>query len=570
MTQPTLLILHGEDQGTRFELDRSQYRIGRGLGCDIRLPDHEVSRLHATLMKKGDEFWVRDEQSSNGTQVNGEDVEEHRVLDGDTLVLGRTTLLFSQRALSDKSVEDRVSFFQDAPESDRSNIISHASLEESNSLLSASALEQQPALGQTLSSLRTLYRITEETVSSSHSLEQILQRVLEEVLEAVGAERGCILLKDPTTGAMKPEAVVARSENVPGRIPVSRSIVDHVWSTERGVRTTDAKEDTRFKTGQSILREGIREALCSPMQGKFELVGVIYVDTTARDFEEGAEPEHHFTEEQLHLMMAVGRQTALAVESHRYQNALIQAERLAAMGQTVAAISHHIKNILQGIRGGVYLVDSGLNDEKPDVIRHGWEIIDRNQERIHELVQDMLTFSKERDPEVVEANLKEVVEDVLQIISHRAEENGVKIQFEAPEEMPASQFDSESIHRVILNIVTNALDALEEVEEGKIMVTCGYDERGDRIFVAIADNGPGIPEDQREKIFQAFHSSKAKRGTGLGLAVSRKIVREHGGELLLETEVGKGTRFTLAIPRLGPEEARIGPGSSVIKHHEEA
>jgi signal transduction histidine kinase len=177
----------------------------------------------------------------------------------------------------------------------------------------------------------------------------------------------------------------------------------------------------------------------------------------------------------------------------------------------------------------------------------------------------MLSFSKEREPDIKPSLLGEIVREIEQMVAHRAAEAGIEIQVELDENLPPSLFDPDAILRVILNIVTNALDALEEVDDGKILISCGYDAEGDQLFVMVADNGPGIPEEQRELIFQAFYSTKGGRGTGLGLAVSRKILREHGGEIVLESIVGKGTRFSLLWPYVNPDESATELGSSVVQ-----
>jgi signal transduction histidine kinase len=177
----------------------------------------------------------------------------------------------------------------------------------------------------------------------------------------------------------------------------------------------------------------------------------------------------------------------------------------------------------------------------------------------------MLSISKEREPDYTMSQLGETVQDALSIVRRRAEEAGVEITVDIAEDIPESRYDEESIHRAILNLLTNALDAMEEVETGKILVSCGYDSESDRLFVSVADNGPGIPDDQQHRIFEAFHSTKGGRGTGLGLAVSRKILREHDGELLLETKVGQGSRFTMAWPTASQDDLPRAPGSSIIR-----
>jgi signal transduction histidine kinase len=117
--------------------------------------------------------------------------------------------------------------------------------------------------------------------------------------------------------------------------------------------------------------------------------------------------------------------------------------------------------------------------------------------------------------------------------------------------MPVATFDPEGVHRAVLNFVTNAIDAVEGTEGGgRVDVETGHDPATDMLFVAVTDNGAGIPPDQVSRIFNVFESTKGARGTGLGLAVSQKIIREHGGEISVESEPGQGSRFVLAWPRL--------------------
>src|SRR5262249_21341619 len=132
------------------------------------------------------------------------------------------------------------------------------------------------------------------------------------------------------------------------KMVISRTIMDHVLRQKEGILVSDATRDERFSSGQSIVRFGIREVICVPMKGRHETLGVLYLDTrtTAQDVIARQNPTGRFTEDHLKLASAIGHQAALAVEETRYHHAMVQAERLAAIGQTIAALSHHIKNIL--------------------------------------------------------------------------------------------------------------------------------------------------------------------------------------------------------------------------------
>ena len=404
-------------------------------------------------------------------------------------------------------------------------------------------------------------------VSSTLSIEQLLQRILDTSLEAVGADRGCVLVSHPEHGRLEPRALAHISGGtMAGRMPISRSIVDYVVRKGQGVRTSDARADSRFASGISIVQEGIREAMCVPMPGHYELMGVIYVDT--RVSQEGQTPgqplSSKFTDSQLNLMAAIGRQAALAIENHRYQDAYVKAERLAAVGQTIAILSHHTKNILQGVRGGSYLIDMGLQGHDEALIQEGWSIVEKNQERINHLVMDMLSFSAERRPKLEPGNINELVAEIHELMHARAEDIGVKLQLALSDELPTAMFDSEGIHRAVLNIVINALDALEDSQQGIVEIRTGTSSDKMDVWVEVADNGPGIPEEQLDTLFSIFESTKGARGTGIGLAVSQKILREHGGQIILDSQPSRGTRFRLIWPAC-EDEGRV-PSRRTAEH----
>jgi signal transduction histidine kinase len=276
-----------------------------------------------------------------------------------------------------------------------------------------------------------------------------------------------------------------------------------------------------------------------------------------------AKGANQFTEEHLRLMIAIAHQAALAVEDTSYYKALVQAERLAAIGQTIASLSHHIKNILQGVRGGSYLIELGLGDHDAaskdaerdeeaaqkavDTIRKGWSIVERNQERISSLVLDMLTFSKEREPDPRPSDLNHVIAEVVDLMASRAEELSVELVWRPAHDMPTLLFDPEAIHRGVLNVVTNAIDACEE-EGGRVTISVAYDDDAKQATIVVEDNGAGIAPDDLEAIFTVFVSRKGGRGTGLGLPVTRKIFEEHGGQVRVDSTLGQGSRFTLELP----------------------
>lgn len=581
---PSLFVIQGRDQGTRFRLDGSTVTLGRGTSNAVQLHDTEVSREHAEFSRRGDSYFIRDLDSSNGTYVNGKPIKEHELASGDQLQLGRTLLLYT--GVTEGRVEDladKIHFISRQDESDGSRIVHSMHQSEGSEILTPPDNEtSSPWLARARSNLQIMYR-TALAVSHTLDIDQLLARIMEMIFEWVDADRGCIMLKDLDTGKLVPKVRRhRRGLQTDERITISQTILDYVVDRNEGVLTSNARDDDRWDAAKSILRMGVREAICVPMQGRYDVVGAIYIDTSItpqRIIQQGS--ANKFTQEHLKLMIAIAHQAALAIEDTSYYKAMVQAERLAAVGQTIASLSHHIKNILQGVRGGSYLIEMGMKDHgkaiadgKIDVdaaeravgiMRKGWAIVEKNQERISTLVMDMLTFSKEREPVPKASDLNELVNDVVEMMKTRAAENEVELVWLPAPTMPTLMFDPESMHRAVLNVVTNAIDACLEREHGRVEVSTQFSSTERMARVAVVDNGSGIEAEDLDKIFAVFVSRKGGRGTGLGLPVSQKILEEHGGRIRVESKVDEGSRFTLEFPAISPPTSTTTTGAIPVR-----
>ena len=551
-----LLVIQGPDNGSRFDLSAEPVTIGRGVQNDLRLNDAEVSRVHFRIQKSDSGFDLLDAGSANGTLVNGRVAKTHALRNGDQVQIGRTVLVFENDEDSSRMKPGAEVQFTDEGASEQSQIVRQIGPDDTQTFVwSELELVDSPAPTR-LTGLQTLYRISEEAANATISMQQMLQTILDLTLAATDADHGCVLLRESDSGLMKPEAFAGRADEDSGPLMVSRTIVNQVVAERRAVRTSDAQADVRFADGHSVIASGIREAICVPMTGLADFIGVIYLDTTRQPDSIEARLSHTdvLTDEHLKLALAIGRQAAIAVERRRYQEALVKAERFAAVGQTITVLSHHVKNILQGIRGGSYLIETGLSQSDNEVVRQGWGIVDRNQDRIYNLVMDMLTYSTEKKPALAMTSLNDVVGEVCDLMKGRAAEYKVELRFEPDNAIPLSGFDSHGIHRAVLNVVTNAIDAVEGSDGAEVRVQTAL-LPGRTLAISIHDNGPGIPEDQRASLFSLFESTKGARGTGLGLAVSRKIMNEHGGRIEVDSDGASGSTFRLLLPvlELAPE-----------------
>jgi two-component system, NtrC family, sensor kinase len=550
----SLFVIQGADQGKRFELTSGVVPIGRDHSNAVRLHDTEVSRRHAELRFQRDVCQLVDLKSANGTFVNGQAVDQITLTSGDRVQFGQTVMLFQDGASAARGdLTARVALLTNTGLDDRSAILRSIPSGEGSRVLQAPE-NAAGWLRERLINLSVIYRAT-QAISDVLDIDLLSPKILELVFESIGADRGAILLKDDS-GQLTPKAVRFRDGSPPDeRMTISKTIVEYVLNQGEGVITTDAPTDTRFGPAQSIVDFQIREAICVPIQGRHTTLGVLYADTQALSgfalnmtIEKGAAPRGRFSQDQLMLMAAIGHQAGLAIENTIFYNDKIQAEKLAAVGQTIATLSHHIKNILQGVRGGSSLIELGLKEKDDTIVRRGWTIVDKNQTKIYNLVMDMLSFSKDREPALEPSELNETIEEVVELMVSRAEELGVKLDYQPAKDIPQILIDPEGIHRAVLNIVTNAIDAAEGANEARVVVKTEWDADKSTARISVTDNGVGIDEADVPSIFQIFASTKGSRGTGLGLPVSQKIIREHGGKIVVKSERGRGSTFSIELP----------------------
>lgn len=246
---------------------------------------------------------------------------------------------------------------------------------------------------------------------------------------------------------------------------------------------------------------------------------------------------------------------------HQLEQEKIEAERLAAVGQTVAGLAHGIKNILTGLEGGVYIFKSGLDRNERKRIDQGWSILDRNIEKISALAKNLLSFSKGQIPNVQMVRPPEVVGEVIELFRDAAAKQNVALLKDVDENMGAFPFDAEGLHSCLANLISNAIDAclMSDNPACRVMVRCRRE--ADKIVFEVEDEGCGMDYDLRQKVFTNFFTTKGRDGTGLGLLLTRKIVSEHGGKISLESVPGKGSLFKMVfpvsrLPKLTVEEAR--------------
>ena len=547
-----MTVIKGVDKGRRYELpDDEPQLIGRSSEA-LETTDQTISRRHAELTPDNGKWYIRDLHSSNGTFVNGVRVTTERRLlrPGDQIRTGATLFIFGDEKPKPKKESIRLVRRGEIDISVESTAASN-----DDSMIMAVPEPGQAAEFQ----LRVIYELT-ALIGSVTDKQELLERVMDVVFEYFKADRGFIMLQDDPDAVPEPALVRHRSpmenkkkNNEP--ISVSRTIVRYVMKKGVGVLSSNAMTDRRFSTGDSVQAYGIRSTMCVPIKFKDRLYGVIHLDSKVANYT--------YTEDQLLLLTAIGVQTGVALSNSRLYAERLRDERLAAVGQTVASLSHSIKNILQGMRGGADVVELGLRKNNMDLTRGGWEIVARNVERIYELVMNMLAYSKQRKPELELVNLDALLGEISGLVQKQFDGKHAALLVDVPNDMPPVPVDPGGVHQAVLNLLNNALDAVQP-ETGVVSVRCEYDGDHDRVKITVADNGEGMGKSTLDRLFEPFHSTKGLRGTGLGLVVTKKIVEEHGGVVKVESKRKQGTTFTIYLPvrfdQIPMSADTVGPG----------
>lgn len=548
----TLLVLQGPDKGRRFELPDAPTIVGRD-SKQLPLSDNTASRKHCEILPHEGDWILKDLGSANGTYVNGQRVNRIVTLKiGDQVRVGRTILALGGAPGVNKASAKNVTLAGEDLGMESS--IMHALPSSEDSMVLA---VPEPAAAA-VTNLKVLYQLG-AALGSSFNVERVLEVVMDLVFENLKADRGIILLVDDRKNELVPKVVRVRDEPTkrgePGevksaptteKIHASRTIINHVVTNGEGVLSSNAMTDRRFSKGKSVHDLGIRSALCVPIKARKltgkdpgeEVIGVIYIDSSVKNYT--------YAPDQLRLLNAIGLQAGLAIQNAKLYRAGLEAERLAAIGETTAALSHSIKNILQALRGGADVVEMGIRGSNIVQASKGWRIVDRNLERIYNLTMNLLAYSREREPKLSPTNPKSVVEECIELIASTANEKGVMVVADLDPALPAVPLDADGLHQVVMNLLSNAIDAVKP-QEGLIRVVCRYDALDKATILEVIDNGSGIPAGMMSHMFELFHSTKGNRGTGLGLAVSKKIVEEHEGTIGV-TSGDEGTTFTVKLP----------------------
>jgi two-component system NtrC family sensor kinase len=502
----TLLTVVGANLNTRYELagGGGVSIIGRD-GTDIALPDPLVSKRHAELSSIESNWIIRDLGSSGGTFLNGKRLSAPAALHNqDQVRCGSTVLLYLQgpngaarAAGNEQQAKERTGAPQ-KPTTDASGNI----------------IEQINAV-----------------VAQSIEVKDLLNNVAGALLAKDGIECVYVLDYDPKLGSGRTVAELVKTAD-PDCVLYS-SIVEEVLASGKGVEIADFLA-YRNRAGSGNL---IKSIAVVPIRVRRRLRGAIYVGSSRLN---GFERDYEMLE-------AAGLYVGMAIENLELMLAASRNQRLIDIGQTAINLSHGIKNVIQAVSGATEVMDFAIEHGKMEKALNSWEIMKRNIERIKKFMLDMLAYGKDSSAILTTCRLNKLIETAAEGLRRRCQEKGISLVLELDENIPDGRMDVDKIHDVILNLVINAIDACDE-DKGIITVITEYNSELRQIKLAVKDNGSGINPEDLDKIFLPFHSTKGKLGTGLGLAMVKKIIEQHDGTISVESELNLGTTFIILLP----------------------
>jgi len=378
-------------------------------------------------------------------------------------------------------------------------------------------------------------------LNRSDNFNNILNIILKETEKIFNVEGTSILLKDEETGNLHFYVVTGKKKDELNSIQMKHGegVCGHVFQSGEPLIENNPEESNFFsnKVDKETNFQTLN-LLAVPLNIDDKKIGVLeLVNKTEGDF----------TQDDLDFLEFVATQISITLERARSVEEKIKSERLASIGETVASLSHCIKNILHGFQGGATIIEMHLNKlEKNNKIIKGWEIIKPNIERVSDLAMGMLEYSKERPPDYQKININSIINNIIQLKKHHEEYKNITIDVDLELEQEAIDIDPDRIFRCFLNIYSNALDATLNKTDGLISVSTK--KQGSFIEIEFKDNGIGIEKDHIDKLFTKFFSTKGSKGTGLGLPTSHKIITEHKGTVSIESEIDVGTSVIIQLP----------------------
>lgn len=387
------------------------------------------------------------------------------------------------------------------------------------------------------------FRDISKAVHASTSVDEVLEMVVWKATEAMDGKGAVLRILNVKTQRLELYAANGMNESYLSKGPIARhQLITDLCKTRKVIIIDDIMGSPRVVNKQELKNEGIQTIVDVPLTLRQDVIGILrlYFDKP-----------RHFSDDEQGLMIAIAEQCACAIDKARlieeqqsqYNELAIQAEKLSSLGRMAAGIAHEINNPL----GGILLFSSRMIKKLPadSPLREGLDVIVREAQRCKNIIQDLLEFSRARQPQKVTASVNEVIEKALCILKNEFQLHHISVDKKLSDDIPNFALDTSLMQQVFVNLLLNAMEAIQD--NGMISVSSQIGADRDAVEILVEDTGCGIPMDIVDKMFDPFFSTKPQ-GTGLGLAVSYGIVQNHKGHIRVSSKPGEGARFTVELP----------------------
>ena len=560
MSAKLKLCVEGKDSQT-YEIAQGEVRIGRSPEVDIVLSSPAISRYQCVVRFRDGQYVVTDLQSTNGTFVNGRRIVEQFLDNNAVITFGKESryqLIFLRTSDLDEcsTAEVRAAIEEEAIEEYRDIISSKIKASEAKNAmeLSVASLEKvqnvdPKMLNQIRRNLRVLYEVG-EIINETREARIMLEKVIECLGGATDADRVLVLYRNDlhVDGAeasefevkacwFRPELGVSSESNM----GFSTAIVRRVVSEKIAVLFTPQQP----YSSSSILRGQVQNSLCAPLVGGKRVLGAVYLDSFT--------PKKTFTESDLSLLACIANQVALALGYDSLHREQVRRDRSAATGETIASMGQFLQTVLSDSSDRLKQMDRALRRQDSQGAEQVWRGLKASYEQMLNLLQGITAYSTDHKLELVIVSVNEFVKRVCDSYRSAVMKQSIDLAVTLDPKVKLAWMDEKAIEEALRNLIANAFEAIEDKpekpdDERRIEIRTEVLPDGDYFAISVRDTGLGISDEVLPRIWSVFFGTKGSEGSGMGLAIARKIVERHKGTIRVETHIGRGTKFIMILP----------------------
>lgn len=371
-------------------------------------------------------------------------------------------------------------------------------------------------------------------------LEILRQQILKNACQKLKASSGLLAFYHEPSKRFTVQTIFAKGGFKPSsaQIELGRGILGSCGPGQKIISLPHCEKDRRYLHGvDDLAEESPHSLLAAPLHAHSKLIGLIALYHKAGG--------KSFSNDDNSFMKDFSREAALMLQKGREIDSQQHRIRMETVSKVISGLTQYLKHLLHGISGGAAFVDNAIRERNMTLLKKGWHTVRLNEKRIANLVRDLLYLSSDKKPVLISTNLGELVQDVVSLLKRQALEKEATLKLQAQEGLPEIPADPIALHRALHHVISNAIDSLNK-HHGKVSVLL-YSQPS-AIHIEVQDTGHGIAPENMRKIFEPFFSTKEHLGTGIGLAVTKKVVEEHGGSIDLRSKLDQGTTLTIKLP----------------------